>query len=190
MSRIPNEQTISNPKLIDKLVSELNAELMDALTWLYHAYDKSFILTKIIEGKEFKYPAFYIGNNEYFSLNPSEDLINYCFVEVGKEYSIKDYKQRTLNNISVPFKLIFWFDYTKVITSVNYRTLEPVKQEILDVFKTLVLSDYGRITIENITEDFKEIYSSYSIKEVDKQYLMQPFGALAFSGTINFKQQC
>jgi hypothetical protein len=188
--RIPNEQTISNPKLIDKIISEVNVELMDALAWMYHAYNKSFILTKSIEGREFKYPAFYVDNNEYFPLTPNEDLINFSFFEIGKEYSIKDYKQRSLNEISVPFKLIFWFDYTKVITSVNYRTIEPIKQEILDVFKSLVLSYYGRVKIENITEDFNEIYSSYSLKEIDKQYIMHPFGALAFSGTINFKQSC
>lgn len=55
----------NNPRLLDKVITELQRGLADRLPWLNHSFGKAERLVKMIDGRKVYTPNIYVGKNEY-----------------------------------------------------------------------------------------------------------------------------
>jgi hypothetical protein len=183
---------IENPELIDRVISEIQINLVYKLGWLDNAYGKAQRLVENRGGKNYYTPNVYAGTtnkkNDYCCVAPDDGLGNFSFFKIDdpQEY---DWAQGQLSSLTVKFSLIFWFDFRKIFGRDDVRDIERVKAEILETLRTMCLRT-GSITVDTIYEQSESIYKGYNLDETRNQYMMHPYGALRFEGKLIVNESC
>lgn len=179
-----------NPVMIDRVIASIQEELIAKIGWLDHAFGRSQKLVTRQNKKDYYYPAVYIGGNEYLNVLPGQDLGNRSFFVVGDPHTIDNFKPRNYNTISSPVAVVFWYDLTSIYPKAKERNTEEIKRQILRVLTEMVLPEGSRLTLQKIYEQAENIYKEYSIREIDTQYLMQPFAGIRIEGVLTYKEEC
>ena len=86
--------------------------------------------------------------------------------------------------------MIVWVNLESIFEGSEERNSEAVKAEILKVLTRETFLTSGRITVESIYEKAESIYEGFSLKEIDSQFLMQPFAGFRFEGELTFFETC
>lgn len=188
--RKPVVPVLADPQLIDKALLEVQTALTTKLVWLDGAYGKVQRLTEVREKRRINFPAIYTGSKKgigYESAMPSNHLGNFSFFSI-KDGEKLDTASRTNTKINAEFGLIFWFRYDKIYPADHKeRTIENVKKEVLDFFKTTAFIS-SSIVIEQFFELPENIYKGFTDREVENDYLMRPYGGLRLNGKIRINQ--
>jgi hypothetical protein len=189
--------------LVDDAISTVNATLLANLTWLDNAFGKiQRMRYKDATGKETTFPGAYTGSitngtNDYVNVLPDQRHGNYCYWEVSDPVEYDNINRNF--STSFNFKISFWFDWKDIFGDPAYKaaSIEEVKLIILNV---LAGAQYTRqVETYKVYEDANSIFqnftnqgyiSSYDHKQLQGQFLMKPFGGLAFSGTIQSYLGC
>lgn len=182
-------KTETDPKLNDLVISQVQDVLSENLQWLDHSFGQAQKLVKLKDRKRHKYPAIYIGKNEYVNVFPDDELGNFSFFYIKDPVTVPYFNNNTTNVLKSNFSLIFWFNIEKINNS-NNRNLDSVMSEILEVFENKMNLRNGHIEINKIHKEAENIYRQFDISEIDSQYLMQPYSGLKLDGQIITKQSC
>lgn len=171
--------------LQDNTVSYLNASLSANLSWLTNAFGVVNKRVKKKDGKEYTFPG--LGNTkEYDNLLPDTKLGNYSYfdIEDGSDYEIIGSMIRT------PFKckIVFWWYWPDLYNDWEDRSIEDVKLQILNVLKAT--NPTNVVKVFKIYEDADNIYKGYYHQEVDRQFLMRPYGGIAIECEVYPMQVC
>ena len=67
------------PQLFDTVISDINNCMAAELTWLTNTFGRARKIIKVIDGKEYRIPAVYIGSGNYREMLPDSMLGNYSF---------------------------------------------------------------------------------------------------------------
>lgn len=185
MDRIP---TIQYPRLFDKVIVEVQKALADNLPWLDHSFGRAERLVKVINGKKYYSPNVYIGRNEYRLITPDDAVGNYSFFVLGEPQNV-EYYPGMQNSLTTNFSLIVWLDMRRVETY-DERNTEAVKRDILRVLNGGVHLRTGSVSINTIYERAENVFKEYTLDEIDNQYIMHPFAAFRFEGTIKVEDDC
>lgn len=178
----------SDPVMIDKVISYIQIYLKDNLSWLNYSFGRAQKLTRMRDKKEHSYPGIYIKKNEYADLFPNEQFGNFSFFTTDDPQTI-DWNPRIRNEIKTPCSLIIWYNLKKIYGCNTERNTEAIKAEVLRKLSDMTIAS-GRFSVEKIYEKAENIYKGYSLKEIDSQYLMQPYGGLRIEGTLTFIEPC
>lgn len=178
----------TNPVLIDRVLASLQDILYAKLSWLDFAFGKIQRLVAQRDSKDWFYPGAYAGTSEYVNLLPSNQFGNYSFFVINDPQTV-DYKPHEKNLITAPYALIVWFNIEKVYPGTLERKTEDVKAELLKVITESIIPK-GRITIEKIYEQPENIFKTYSLKELETQYLMHPYAGIRIEGQILIRETC
>lgn len=184
----PTISSITDPQGIDFVLSEFQDKLEAALSWLTKAYGKSYRLVRELNDNDFSYPGVITSGKEYLSMLPDSHLGNYCFFTLDDE-TFTDYTKGAFNQIERDFSLIFFFDLRDIYPSWETRTIEHVKAEILTALRSMSITS-GQFRLSNVYERAEDVFEGFTVQEVRNQFLMRPYGALRFEGTIYYKQKC
>jgi hypothetical protein len=175
------------PAFIDKVVVQIQDGLKAKLPWLNYSFGRAQKLVTTKEGKNYFYPAVHIGKGTYINVLPDQELGNYSFFTIDDPQEI-DFNAHAFNNIKSKFALVFWFNLNKIFPGVQDRNTEAIKAQIIELLTRGIHLTEGRINIRQIFEQPENIYKGYSLKEVDSQYMMQPFAGLRFEGEMLFME--
>ena len=186
LQKTPKKQA---PALLDIVLGNLQDALVASLPWLDHAFGRCHRITDTHDGRPRKFPAEYIGDNQYEPLLPDQNKGNFCFFDIADPVEISGEKRPGHLTTSGDFSLIFWLDLDKVIGPNNDRNLEAVKDQILRALSGARLGA-GRITLARVYEKSENVYRGFDIKEVDVQHLTHPYYAIRVDGTVSISQQC
>ena len=176
-----NKPTFSHPYLCDKVIEDLQGILIDKLPWLQVAYGRCERLVKSIDGKRYYTPNVYKGNNEYENLLPDDRRGCYSFFVMTEPQEVKPMVQVDVR-VHYPFSLIVWVDMRwveKVMQLPDERNTEYIKEQVLSVLER-PFTRRGSITINKIYERAENVFSGFSLDEVQNQYLMSPFAGFRF----------
>ncbi|MGL5979756.1 MAG: hypothetical protein ACRCZY_02545 [Phocaeicola sp.] len=179
--KIEKTPSPENPALIDSVLVEIQKGLIEKLTWLHQSFGKSQKLVRKVGNNSFWYPAVHIGQGDYLSVMPDERIGNFSFFVIEDPQVIN----KDSGILTTKASLIFWFNLNKIFKS-NDREIEVIKSQIITVLDKIYLKN-GRFTISKIMEQAENIYKGFSLKEVDSQFLMQPYGGLRFEGELIVK---
>lgn len=189
--------------LVDDAISMVNATLLANLDWLDGAYGKiQRMKKKDATGREITFPGAYTGTsangtNDYINVLPDQKLGNYCYWEVSDPVEYDNINRNF--STSFNFKISFWFDWRDIFGDPAYKaaSIEEVKLIILNV---LAAAQYTRqVEAYKVYEDANSIFqnftnqgyiSSYDHKQIKDNFLMKPYGGLAFSGVIQSMMTC
>ena len=137
--------------------------ILDALCgvpFIDYVYGRARANERVRNGKKYRYPGYYIGND------PIES-INYVSFETNK------YK--------VGYSLIVWY---KEGTS-EMMDIDLCKDYVLGCLKLC-----PNVTVEKIYEKYSNVFSGFSCDEIDTQYLMWPWNGFKITGEITYNEPC
>ena len=190
----PVQQTIIDPQLEDKVIAQINTELISRLSWLDAAYGKAYrLVERAPNGSNLFKPAVYVGgslNREYFDMMPDEHKGNFVFWDVADDAAPQQWSTWNYNDSVVSFGLVFWGNIEKIYpTDHKLRTIQHIKQEFIDILQGINIVG-GTFTITGYSERAENIYPGYTTTEIANQYLMRPYVGLRFSGTFKIRIDC
>ena len=187
MIRTPAVPVLVDPKLIDVALSEIQTILTTELSWLDHAFGKAQRLKRDDGAKTVTYPAVYIGVKDYLPAFPDSHIGNFAFFDIQDGEEITNGRQTV--DFEANFGLIVWFDYRSVYSADwQERSIDNVKAEVIEVLKNAVLSQ-SSISLVRSWERSESIYKGYTDNEVDRQFLMRPYGGFKIEGIIKYHDQ-
>lgn len=185
---IPEVPVPTTPYMSDKVVVEIQQYLKTKLSWLNHSFGRAQRLVTKKDKKEYFYPGVYIGTREYLNVLPTETFGNFSFFQIDSPSDI-NWNPHHRNRIKVKFSIIFWYNLSKIYVGETDRNTERIKGEILRVLTDMTLVS-GSVSFSRIYEKAEDIYKEYSIKEVESQYIMQPFAGLRIEGEMTYLESC
>ena len=89
-----------------------------------------------------------------------------------------------------PFSVIFWFDMRTITNDPNNRNREAVKQEIMRVLNGGFWLKSGSMQINKVYEKAENIFTGFTLDEIDNQFLMHPFAGFRFAGELGISETC
>lgn len=184
---IPLVPKPEDPAFIDKLVVQIQDGLKAKLSWLNYSFGRAQKLVTLKGKQNYFYPGIHIGKGAYINVLPDQKLGNYSFLMVDDPQSV-DFRPNTQNNVKVKYSIVFWFNLDKIFPGEKDRNTEALKEQIVKVITRELRLTTGRIDIRQIFEQPENIYKGYSLKEIDSQYMMQPYGGMRFEGEMLFME--
>ena len=187
---VPRILIPDNPVAIDKVFSEIQVALANEYSWLTHVFGKSQLLVSKRNKKEYKYPAVHYKDTKYLDMLPSKKYGNTCWFIVDDLEDILDYVPRKQSKLKSNFSIVFWVNLNEIYSGSSYRELETLKAELYNFLNHKIFYQGARVKFDKVAENFTNIYKEYSTKEIDQQYLMQPYVALRFQGNVEIVGDC
>lgn len=185
---IPAVPVPTTPYMSDKVIVEMQQYLKTKLSWLNYSFGRAQRLVQKREKKEYFYPGVYVGSREYVNVLPTEEYGNFCFFQIDSPTDI-EWNPHIRNRVSVKFSIIFWYNLSKIYSGETQRDTERIKGEVLRALTDMALKT-GRVSFSRIYEKAEDIYKDYSLKEMEVQHLMQPFGGLRVEGEMSYTEIC
>ena len=179
----------TSPVLLDRSIQSIQQYLLEELPWLDAAFGRAYKITQQTDGDDFTYPAVYIGNNEYASVLPNDNVGNFCWLDIYDPQRVVNISPRH-NQLSVNGAIIFWYDSSSIYADDSCLYTEEIKNEILKALTSNILPNTGKIELDEIYERFENIYEGYSTETVGKQYFMHPYAGLRIEFTLTLKELC
>ena len=184
-----NVYTTDCPRLIDKILGDIQKGLADNIGWLDNVFGKAYRLVSRDNTRRYYTPVVYTHGNEYLKMFPDSGLGNFVFFRVDDPQTMNwiPYQQGSLKFTSA---LIVWFDLRRVFYGGDGRNIEAIKAEFLKVLNGCFTIHSGNLQVSRIYEQAENIYKGYTIDEVDNQFLMHPYGGLRIDLDINVNEDC
>lgn len=186
---IPSVPKPETPAFIDKVVVQIQDTLKSKLSWLNYSFGQSQRLVEMRDKREYFYPGIHLGAGKYLNVLPDQDLGNYSFVITEDPQNV-DFRPHNANNVKLKYSIIFWLNLDKIYADEEDRNTEALKAQILKVLTREMFLTYGRIDVRQIYERAENIYKGYSLKEVNSQFLMQPYAGFRFEGEMVLREDC
>ena len=198
MERIPVK---NSPKLFEAVIQEMQVQLANGLQWLDHVFGKAEktvcdhdVLRQYYQKNErrevFNTPSVYVGNGKYESIVPDKkDWGNYAFFYTEESQKVNGGRRvQPYFDMEGTVNLVIWCD-TRDIEAEDDRNLESIKSQILPVLGTMQLTT-GYVEWERIYEQDKNVFGEYSMFEEFGQYMIAPYCAFRFEGTVVCNSGC
>lgn len=184
-SRTPK---IENPELFDRIIVDIQQHLSDSFLWLNRSFGRAERLVKMINGKRYYTPNVYAGGNEYLNVSPDSKLGNFSFFTIEDPQNV--IWETGYSEWKTEFSIIFWFDMRTITNEANNRNIQLIKSQILKSLNEGLRLSVGRIKIKKVYEKAENIYSGFTLDEIDNQFLMHPYAGLKFVGDMEINQPC
>lgn len=176
------------PIFTDKLICELQDYLIENLNWLDHAFGRCQRLITLKDGRSYYYPGIHIESGKYINVFPTSEFGNFSFFHIADPQRV-EFNSHSFNRVWANYALIFWFNLDSIFTTTE-RNTEVMKAQIIQILTRNIYLKSGSITVNNIYEQAENIYKGFSIKEIESQFLMQPYAGFRFEGEIYFNESC
>lgn len=181
------------PRLDDRLVMAFQTLLATELSWLDKVYGKAERLKELKDKREIVKPAVYVGESlgkEYISMMPDGNIGSFCWFDFDDDGDVSFNKGSKFSVSKVSFGIVFSFDYRDVYPSDwGDRTIDNVKSDILNAFEGGKITE-GSFRLLNFRERVENVYRGYSVREIDNQFAMRPYGVLRVNMEATYRQNC
>ena len=178
----------TRPYLFDRPIQALQ-DALGSLSWLHHIFGRSERLVRYDDGRRYYTPNIYRGGDNYISLLPdNRELGNYAFF-VMDEPQMVTATMGLQNRLRAPYSLIVWVDMRTVGSTRDDRNTEALKEQLVKTVRKAWLR-HGAVTVERVYEKAENVFTGYTLEEVDYQYMMSPYAGFRITGELTIDEEC
>ena len=178
----------TRPYLFDRPIQALQ-DALGSLSWLHHIFGRSERLVRYDDGRRYYTPNIYRGGDNYISLLPdNRELGNYAFF-VMDEPQMVTATMGLQNRLRAPYSLIVWVDMRTVGATRDDRNTEALKEQLVKTVRKAWLR-HGAVTVERVYEKAENVFTGYTLEEVDYQYMMSPYAGFRITGELTIDEEC
>lgn len=183
MERVPIK---NQPRMMEALIQEMQVQLADGLPWLKHVFGKAERTQHKVEGHKFYEPSVYVAKGKYERIVPDARAWgNYAFFYLdGDERVTRSARVMPYYDLEGELNLIVWGDL-RDIEAEDDRNVESVKWQVVQVVGGMRLTK-GRVELERIYEQDREVWENYSFREEVGETMMWPY----FGFRLRFRAEC
>lgn len=176
----------NQPRMMEALIQEMQLQLADGLPWLRHVFGKAERTQHKVDGHKFYEPSVYVGGGKYERIVPDAGgWGNYAFFYTDTETRVtRSSRVMPYFDVEGELNMIVWCDM-RDIEAEDDRNTESVKWQVLQVLGGMRLTK-GRVELERVLEQDKEVWENYSFREETGETNMWPYCAFRF----RFKAEC
>lgn len=186
---IPNVPKPAAPAFTDLVIGQIQDVLKANLSWLDYSFGKAQKLATVKDKQKHVYPAVHLSAGEYLNVFPTDQFRNFSFFLIEDPQKV-DFNAHVHNQVTAKYALIFWVNLDDIFAGSEDRNTEALKAEIVKVLTRKTFLTFGRLTLSAIYEQAENIYKGFNIKEVESQFLMQPYAGFRFEGELTFTEPC
>lgn len=187
---IPVINQIENPVLLDRAFNQMQTAFLSKLSWLNESFGKAYRIVKKEDNVEYAEPAVYVNKSEYLSVLPNDEVGNFSFFLLDDPQEFDGTVLNARGLLKAKVSIVFWFSLTTIIEDDSSIASETIKYDILKVLTSPGLLTNGRLTVLSINEKAENIYKSFSLKQVDNQFLMFPYYGFKFNCELLISELC
>lgn len=187
-SQIPQIPPPISAVEIDKIIYELGLRLSTSLAWLDMNFGRAY---KFIEKEEMRlyYPQVYLGNGNYKTVTPDNDLKGSCFFVVRRE-TIPNYIKFVNNVLHYDIGIVFNVNL-KLINEALFNN-ELFTQNLISEVRTSLTKNYYpsfNLVINNVVYDHADIYQEFTVRQ-DLEYMRGKMQAFRFNCHVSIHEEC
>lgn len=183
-------------RLFDARIDAVRERLQSELKWLDNAYGRVEIRKRLLtsaqgerdtaqygkDAKTYYYPHYYVGENEYKNLMPSDSSENMCFFYLEGRQSVTSYGISFILKGTV--EVVFWVNLQTIFGDTDYRWSENIKNEIL-----FALSGCGGVKVLAVYDEPERVYERFTLRDcID--FTMSPYYAIRVECEMEAAQAC
>lgn len=174
----------ATPVLIDNFLVEFNTKIKELLAWLDNPLGQVQTITKEYDGRVIAVPSIHTKSGEYTSVFPDDIRTNFSWFDIAP---IELGGSRAKARYDTVGTFNMFLDLRKVYPGVtDSRNLENAKLEVINaLYKITLLS--GRVTPLEVSDNYRDVYTGYSLKPLEDKYFMQPYAGLSFSLSLTLR---
>lgn len=174
----------ATPVLIDNFIAEFNSKIVALLPWLNNPLGKIQPITKQADGRPVVYPAMHQDSGEYIDVYPDDIKTNFSWFDVAP-VELGGSRPKARYNTVAAFNM--FLDLSKIYPAVtDSRDLENAKKEAIEALYNITLLS-GSVTPLEVSEDYKDVYTGFSLNPLEDRYSMQPYAGLSFSLSLTLR---
>jgi hypothetical protein len=179
----PNIPIIENLTGLDKVIQDIQIDLSARLPWLAKSFGRAWTFQESdAAGKVLKVPKCYSGSGEYINVLPNDNLTAQSFIAATQPEKWEKFNSMSMGNSKIrSLAIYFWGNLKKIDKDKDYIFTEELKNQI-----EKVLIGHVDTIVSYYDEKAEQVFSDYSINDVDTQYLMYPFFACRFDVTVKY----
>ena len=178
-----------NPKLFDRPIQDIQKSIAKKLLFMNHVFGRCERLVKEVDGKRIYSPNVYKGKDEYILLTPDNtDLGNYCFfIEDDPETMVANFG--ISGRMRAPFSLVVWVDMRRAEDE-DVRNIYDLELKVLDAVASPGVLRHGGLEVTRVFHRAENVFSTFTLDEVDNQFLMSPFMGLRIEFEVWIDEDC
>lgn len=189
MNNIGKAPKPENPVMLDRVLGQIQDALVAKLGWLDHAFGKVQKLVTSRDAKSYYYPAVYVGNGEYLNVLPGQGLGNRTFF-IASDPQDMNFHQLRLSTLKCPVSLVLWYDLSTIFEDQKDRNTEEIKMQMVDCLEKMTMPNGSTFTCNSIYEEAENIFRPFSVREIDTQFMMQPYAGMRIDMTVIYQKDC
>jgi hypothetical protein len=177
------------PKLFDRAIQDIQRSIASRLLFMDHIFGRCERLVKEIDGRKIYTPNVYNGKDEYILLTPDNTgLGNYCFfMEEDPQTMVANFG--ISGRLRATFSLVVWADM-RTIDERDVRSLYGLELKVLDALASPGVLRHGGLEVSRVYHRAENVFSTFSLDEVDNQFLMSPFTGLRIEFDLWVDEDC
>jgi len=190
-----------HPALFNKVIGQVQDNLLKGLPWLNYAFGAAYTKRKDDEVTPMVrlWPS-----DEYFDVRPSDTYGNTSFFLLKEDNEYQG-SQDQFGMLKTDFSIIFWLNLDdvkgEVPTGEEDEEGNPVyeqvdvddqfaKAQILDVLVRENPVSVGKVSFDKVYSSPKDVYEGFDISKIDPSIIMAPYTAFRFSGVMEVYEDC
>lgn len=189
----PVVPTFLGLKNIEARVQDMQAIIAANLTWLDYSFGLVDRHVEAGEDKAYAYPAAVMQNGDPYDCMPN-DRHAFSFWKTSDpttmEYSDPNAYERW-PHITVPIDFVVFANINRVDNKLNpYITRSKMRQDILNVLSNKMGGNFKLTPVAIFENDMAEIYSDYSIEQIENIKKQLPYWAIRVECELTFISDC
>lgn len=187
----PDILSLSAPTGFDYAIESIRSAL-SAISWLTKSFGRAWQFKEHSGDKILTIPKVFQGqtddkHGEYLNVLPNDNLNAQSFIFATSPEKWDQFNRFEGSMKSRDIAIVFWVNMKEIDETKNYIFTDDLKADVEYILK----SHPNVLSLERYyDEKASEIFSGWSIDEVNTQYLMYPYAGMRFELTLSYPENC
>ena len=190
----PIVPTFNGTKNIERVVQKLQTILASELTWLSYSFGLAERFVSQGESGAYIYPATFITGQDHYDCLPNDKFKAFSFWRLNDpselDHSDPNAYERWPYIVS-DVDLVIFANISKIDNQTSqYVTRSKMRQDIINTLSNKIPGDFKLTPLRIYENDMTEIYSDYSIDQIDNLKKQLPYWAIKVNCELRYLPDC